>query len=73
MQIASPIAIRFPAVPGFQRKDMDIRIGGRAWQSGRHGSALVLNAFVNLQPKSKPRTLKSALKKANAVAGNNRE
>ena len=49
MQIASPIAIRFPAVSGFQRKEMDIRIGGRAWQSGRHGSALVLNAFVNLQ------------------------
>ena len=33
MQIASPIAIRFPAVPGFQRKDIDIWIGGRVWQS----------------------------------------
>ena len=49
VQIASPIARRLPAVPGFQRKDMEIRISGRAWQSGRHGSALVLNAFVNLQ------------------------
>ena len=54
MQVASPIAVRFPAVPGFQkielkRIDMDIRIGGRVWQSGRHGSAFVLNAFVNLQ------------------------
>ena len=49
MQIASPIAVRFPAVPGFQRKDVDMRIGGRVWKRGRHGSALVLNAFVNLQ------------------------
>ena len=49
MHKASPIAVRFPTVSGFQRKDIDMRIGGRVWKSGRHGSALVLNAFVNLQ------------------------